>query len=370
MPQTLRPYATAGVAVVGASLIAATPMAPRLPDIQLRDVALTAGEADLLAPWESVFNTASENATTLLNNFSLAPAVGLQQALVDMSDYTQQLLDNPANITTVTADLQENLRALLTGPMLINAPSDVVTAVTNHTLDGAGLNFDGVEGHLFLFQEIGSFLPSNVNPAEVTPIIDFLSSPISGVIMGELGPDISPWIALANSISAGDSFNETLANMVGAYFNGADLSLNSLIPAIEQAGIFPTGMNIENIDIAFGGLLTPGEVAIGPYNDTIPAVGGSILNSVGIHLTGVPILGQLEIASQAVGPIGAMEGLDQTIGDLLGSGWDGKGPVDVTAPLTGITLPTIPAEVLDSGTAAASAAGDLSTLVQDILSAF
>ena len=32
MQQALRPYATAGVALVGAGLIAMTPMAPRLPD--------------------------------------------------------------------------------------------------------------------------------------------------------------------------------------------------------------------------------------------------------------------------------------------------------------------------------------------------
>ena len=80
--------------------------------------------------------------------------------------------------------------------------------------------------------------------------------------MGELGPDHRPLVALGNSISAGDDFNKTLANMVGAFFNGADLNLDSLIPAIEQAGILPAGMNIENLDIAFGGLLSPGEVAI------------------------------------------------------------------------------------------------------------
>ena len=44
MQQALRPYATAGVALVGAGLIAITPMAPRLPDtFTVQDIKLGLG---------------------------------------------------------------------------------------------------------------------------------------------------------------------------------------------------------------------------------------------------------------------------------------------------------------------------------------
>ncbi|MGH3970834.1 MAG: outer membrane porin GjpA, partial [Mycobacterium sp.] len=119
--QTLRPYATTGVAIAAASLIAVTPVAAPLPDIgTFRDVALTAGEdtaSDLASPWTDVFNTASENATTLWDNFALAPAVGLQQALVNQSDLWQQFFNDPTSSTlaSVFQEMQTNLDNVLTG---------------------------------------------------------------------------------------------------------------------------------------------------------------------------------------------------------------------------------------------------------------
>jgi hypothetical protein len=349
--QAFRPYATAGVALVGAGLIAITPMAPRLPDIfTVQDIKLVSGEdtlPDIAAPWIDQFNTASENATTLLNTFYDAPLIGLQQTIANQSGFLQDFFNDPTSSTvaSINGEIQNNLAAVLTGLTLQNATSDTLRTVTEHTL---------ASQNAFLFDELPSFLPSSVNPAEVTPIVDFLASPDSGIIMGMLGPEISPLVALGNSISAGDDFNETLANMVGAYFNGADLSLNSLIPLIYQAGVFPPGLNIANLDIAFGGLLTPG--------DTEAGIGGSIFNSLGIDLTSVPILGTLDVPSNAVGPLGAWEGLEQTIGALLG--WDGSG-----SPLADVTLPVIPADFLDGSTIPA-AATDLSSLWQDLVAAF
>lgn len=331
-----------------------------------RDVALTSGEADL-TPWIDVFNTASANSTTLLNSFFEAPAVGLQQLLANWAGFLQDFFNDPTSstVTSVSQEMQQNLAAVLTGYTLQNATTATTSIVTAHTLDKYGSIFSGLNGdptgHAAVFGEIPSFLPAS-DAATVTQILDFMASPASGIIIGELGPYIAPWVALSNSITAGDGFNETLANMVGAFFNGADLNLDSLIPAIEQADVLPAGMNIENLDFAFGGLLTPGQV--GTVTDGVtPDVGGSIFNGLGIDLTGVPTIQQLETISQAVGPIGAWEGWVQTIASLLG--WDGSG-----SPLADVTLPVIPTDILDSGTSAAAVAADLSTWVQDLLAAF
>ncbi|MFL0179662.1 MULTISPECIES: outer membrane porin GjpA [unclassified Mycobacterium] len=361
--QTLRPYVTAaGVAIVGASLIAATPAAMSPPTIgTARDVALTANSA-----WDEVFNAASQNLTQMLNNYYLAPGVAFQQFIANQNDYAQQLLDDPANLTHVTEQIRHNLDAVLTGYTLSNPTEETLNIVLSHTL-AAGNSADFTFGWYDLFAGPLASIAGGMFPADLIPIIHFLSSPLSGIIMGSLGPAIAPWVALLNSISDHDGISDTLANMFGASLNGATLNLDSLLPMINEVagGMLPAGMGIGHLDIAFGGLLSAGHVAIDPYqvlgaNGEVvaetPAVGGSILNSVGIDLTGVPILGSISIDSNPVGPIGAILGLGQTLGALLGSGWDGKGAVPVTPPLAGTDLPLIPD--LDDGGAGGAAATD------------
>ena len=339
-----------------------------MPDIgTFRDVALTSGEEtlpDILAPWIDQFNTSSADATTLLNTFYDAPYIGLQQPIANLSGFLQDFFNDPSSSNAIAQQMQSNLDAVLTGYGLQNADAATTATVLSHTLDSVG----EADGHATLFSEIPGYLPAS-DAAEITPIINFLGSPESGIIMGEIGPWISPWIALGNSITDGDSFNEILANMTGAFFNGATLNLDSLLPTINDAGYFPAGMAMTNLDIGFGGLLSTGSVGSSAVLGD-GGVGGSIFNSVGIDLTGVPVVGSIDAPSQAVGPLGAWEGWAQTIASLLG--WDGSG-----SPLADVTLPTIPDGFLDGGTAAASvgadlstAAADLSGLWQDLLAAF
>ncbi|OBI09769.1 hypothetical protein A5715_12115 [Mycolicibacter heraklionensis] len=366
--QTLRPYVTAGIAIVGSGLITAspatTPLADGLPT--LREVALAADGTlpDLLAPWNAVFNEASENATILTQNFFIAPWVGLQQMLANQSEFWQSVLDDPSTIPAVMQQMQSNLDAVLTGYTLQNASGSfglsglegTLGTVGVHTLSASDLG-TGVFGHDLLFGLLPSFLPAD--QAEfVTPIVNFLASPLSAIIIGSLGPSISPWVAMMNAIQDGDSFGQVMASWMDGYLNGATLNLDFLLPLIADSGLLPEGTEVTHLDFALGGLLTPGQVGVGPYqvNDAdgnvvdVPAVGGSIFNSLGITLTagllpGVPIA----IDSHAVGPIAAMEAWSQTVGALLGSGWDGKGPVPVTPPWPGIDFPVIPDGFFDDG---------------------
>ncbi|OBY30934.1 outer membrane porin GjpA [Mycolicibacter kumamotonensis] len=350
MRRILCPYATAGVVLIGAGLIGVTPVAAPLPDVQVRNVAL-ASDTDSLGPWQEVFNTASQNATTLLNNYFSAPSVALQQVVANQAGFAQQLLDDPTSISNVMVQLQDNLAAAWTGYGLQGASDDTRDTVLAHTLECSGCL---ASGHAVLFGEIPGYIPADEQAAAL-PIINFLASPASGIIMGELGPLISPWVALFNSLGDGDNANQVLANMVGAFFNGATLNLDSLIPTINGAGLFPPGMSMVNLDIGFGGLLSPGSVGLPAGGDS---VGGSIFNSVGIDFTGVPSVGNLDAPSEPVGPIGALEGWAQAIADLLG--WSGSG-----SPLADVTLPVIP----DDGGAAASLAADVPTWWQDLVAA-
>jgi hypothetical protein len=193
----LQPYATAGVAIVGASLIAVTPVAAPLPDIgTVRDIALTAGDGsalgDFLAPWIDQYNTAAENATTLANNFFLAPGVGLQQAVANQSDFLNTVLSDPSQIPDVANQMQENVNKVVDGFTLLNAGplsglgggGDPLTdTVTDRTLSGEqDLDITGdtisTLGHKLLLAFLPSMLPEDIDADQVEPILNFLASPL------------------------------------------------------------------------------------------------------------------------------------------------------------------------------------------------
>lgn len=370
MQQVLRPYATAGIAVVGASLIAVTPAAATSPAVpQVRDVALTSVLGDFLAPWIAQGNTAAENATLLANNFFVAPHVALQQLIANMNGYAQQIFDDPANLPAVTAQMQQHLDAVQTGMTLINASDETTATVTLHTLSGSDLSdfANPTLGHDLLFQLLPSFLPAD-QAATIGPIVDYLASPSSGMLIGALGPALSPWVALINSINDGDGFNEILANMAGAYFNGATLNLDALLPLINSAGLLPAPIELTHLEFAFGGLFSTGVVGNAPYQlydsggdvvSSVAPVGGSIFNSLGLTISLGDLLplpgGGLALPGEPVGPIGAMLGASQTIAGLLGGdawNWNGKSggtPPPAVPPLSGFSLPLIPSDFFDDG---------------------
>jgi hypothetical protein len=117
MELVTRPWITAGVALVGAGVVAAIPMAgsaPSLPVVQARAVQLTTG-ADPLTDWGDVLQTAEANATDIYDHFSSAPFADLQQSLVNDVGYVEDLIKNPSDIGTIATDIQDNLNALFGG---------------------------------------------------------------------------------------------------------------------------------------------------------------------------------------------------------------------------------------------------------------
>ena len=139
MHAAIRPYATGGIALVGASVIAVSPIAPPLPDIHLPNqhdvqaaaVRLTAGW-DPLAAWQNAFNTTSTNASTLANNFFLAPGVGLQQAIVNEVGFLNEVLNDPSSIGTVLQQIATNAQTVATGLTGVNASAATTTAANAH----------------------------------------------------------------------------------------------------------------------------------------------------------------------------------------------------------------------------------------------
>ncbi|MEW2481167.1 outer membrane porin GjpA [Mycobacterium sp. NPDC049093] len=348
--ETTRHWLTAaGVVVAAAGMIAATPgispvQAGVQHDIQADAVRLTAGW-DPFAPLQAAFDTAKANGTILGDNFLLAPGVGLQQAIANQIGYAKQLFDDPSSFEAVSQQFAANAMKVLTGLTLIGADEETRDAVVKHTLGGMhGMALDMFPG----------FLAEGVDPEAFSAVMSVLASPLSGVLIGSIGPVVSPAVALLNSavaisnaLQAGDSTTALSsllgvpAGMVDAFLNGANLNLDALAPMINDAGLIKDTVTIAGLNIAFGGLLTPGSTDRSTYEYTdedgnkvtIPSVGGSIFNSLGmdIKLGALPI----SVKGEAVGPIGALQGLSQTVGVLLGSGWDdwdGKGNAPAPKP--------------------------------------
>jgi hypothetical protein len=307
--------------------------------LQAAAVRLTAGWNPLTA-WQSAFTTASTNASTLADNFLLAPGVGLQQAIVNEVGFLKEVINDPSSIGTVLQQIATNAQTVASGLTGVGASAATNTAAQAHSVDGL---------HGALLSLLPTMLPAGIDPATVTQLLDVLASPASGLLIGAVGPVISPAVALLNSalavgaaLQASDpstALQDLLnvpANVVGSIFNGADLNLDALVPLIAKSGLLPASTTISALDFAFGGLLSVGSVSQGTYTQDgtitpITTPGGSILNSLGLTVN----LGTLTlpIASHAVGPIGALESISQTVGVLLGDHWDGKHAVQ-TPPLS------------------------------------
>ncbi|WP_273732676.1 outer membrane porin GjpA [Mycolicibacterium septicum] len=344
-----RHWLTAGAVLASAAVIAAAPGIAPVPagvqhDIQAGAVRLTAGW-DPFAPLQAAFDTAKASGTILADNFLLAPGVGLQQAIANQLGYAKQLFDDPSSFEAVSQQFAANVMKVATGLTLIGADDATKDAVLKHTLGGL---------HGMALDMFPSFLAEGVDVDTFSAVMGILASPLSGVLIGSIGPVVSPAVALLNSavaisnaLQAGDSTTALSsllgvpAGMVDAFLNGANLNLDALAPMINSAGLIKDSVTIDGLNIAFGGLLTTGSTDRSTYEYTdedgnkvtIPSVGGSIFNSLGLDVK----LGAIGISvkGEAVGPIGALQGLSQTVGVLLGSGWDdwdGKGNAPAPKP--------------------------------------
>lgn len=315
------PWVAAGVALIGAGAVAATPVTVPLPGLSPSHstaVALTA-DFDPFGAWQDVFATAKDNASTLWDHMSAVPGVAAQQLIADLMNGTS--IDPQAVIEAI---VQPNMATDLTmSPLLLS--NDALQALVT----------------LVMPQYMPEDFPLTTD--QLTPILSFLASPLSGVLIGAIGPSIAPLVALGNSVSeistalSGDDPDWTAAlqdvanipaNMVGGLLNGATLNLDALLPSLTEAGLLPADLDVTALSYTFGGLLSPGvtgtdvEGFVNEISDgSSPGIGGSIINGLGLTtgLMGFP----LEIEGQGVGLLGAFQSLQEIIAMTLG--WDGVG---------------------------------------------
>jgi hypothetical protein len=183
----------------------------------------------------------------------------------------------------------------------------------------------------------GFGVPGGAEGELIAALDNFAASPLSGVLIGFLGPFISPEVALLNSVQAalGDltgpnadptaalyELVNTPANVVNGFFNGATLNLDGLAPLFDSfvSNGDNGGESITGLSFAFGGLFRPGSVVDG-VGGVENGVGGSILNSLGLDLAfSLPdddAGATVDVPAIGVGPIAAIDGLVNTVGEVF-----------------------------------------------------
>jgi hypothetical protein len=357
MELATRPFITAGVVLTSASLIAATPVHARLPDLRVPAIQLTAG-FDPIAEWEQVLQQALANATDIWDHWSPAPFPALQQVLVNQVGYLEEVLKNPSTIADIPTQIEDNFNAAVNAAITPFTPVDpepyiypsldptpIVLAIRAGlvnlpiTLAGKAGLLDVLEnGFTFSLPPFGSISTPALLPlllgdqlaSQVVPYLDFAGSPLSGVLWGGIGTLLSPALQFSADVTAiSDALDSSTpdfttafedlvnapANITGAFLNGfGDIPLSTLLADLGITGVtLPPGLSA---DIDLGGLLSPG---------------GSLLNGIGFSdsftVATLPILGNvtasIDVPGTAVGPIASMIGLDQAIAEAIG--WSGVG---------------------------------------------
>jgi hypothetical protein len=280
MQGAVRPYMTAGVALLGSSLIAVTPVAAT--DIQHRAVQLAAIDFPLITPEELLTDT-SDNLSALQAQWALDPFPVLTQMMVNQAGYAQDL-------TTALQGAGSALQTTLQG-----LPEVLQTALTNLT---SGDVFDAVVGpeQYLINGVIGAGLPLAEG---ISPILQGITSNLSAVghdelplllivlsllyapnaatvAVGAVGENIANDLAAGNLTGLTSDLSNGFSTVLGAFLNGYPIECDSC--TLDPSGALLTGPSvsfggIENIILALQSIATdigaPAPAAAGAAVDSL-----------------------------------------------------------------------------------------------------
>jgi hypothetical protein len=355
-------YVPVGVAVAGASLIAVTPVAPPLPDIQVPAVQLSAASEGILDDAQGIVG-GLENALSGASGASgsigdlLNPFAGL----FNLADPTPYTLIGPAQLFTDTVASLQGL-----AQQFLAAPFPIITQIlANQEASFSAIGAAAQESIQNLVSYVTTELPGNLQSVWM----DFSSGDIQDGLFN-LVIDylfLEPLLQFFPLISAFETAVETpFANLSAAVSAGLGDSLLPILGLIEPAAsvvwaIGGIGNNLVNaVDTGnFAAILQNFALAPTTLADAF--------------LNGVPSDSLFGLLSADSGPIGALLGWLEDIAQAITPGADGAAALDPGTVLTDITSVLNPGTVLSDFSSILDG-GSLSTLVPnlvgDFLSAF
>ncbi|MGB6205825.1 hypothetical protein [Mycobacterium sp.] len=385
MRLTSRPWITAGVAFVGTSLIAATPVVRAVPDIQTETAAvqLTAGGFDDVSLAQLFTNASTSFTNNILNPFLGAPFPAPQQVGENFLGYLGTVFTDPSQIGDIPNEIQTNLTNALKAPfepfhpfgsapyLLPSLSSTPITTgfdvgacyspigcldidptftlgghsdMLNWLINGFPLvlNLGSIDLGFLGSIDLGSInfgtldllnllvLGNSDLENQIRPLLELMGSPASGVAWGTFGTIVSPiaqtlddTVHIFNALQGGD--------VTTAFNDLLDMPINSTnaffegygnaYNLLEELGIPPILGTTPELDL--GGLFSPA----GSFFNALGfdfEVGGTSTYDLGF-------LGDISLTASAflrdpatmVGPIASMLETGQAIAQAIG--WDDVG---------------------------------------------
>lgn len=312
MRPALRPYAAAGAALVGASLIAAAPVVTPLPEVHVPDIQLTAGIADGVVDvfsgfdptfgWLDVLGNGANNVASIAEGVLDNGAPALTQFLSNQLGNATALLGGLQGAVTGTLawffddQVGNNIGFFLNGMMDLIKAGDFVGAggILNSGLTSLLLSAAlPLSPALMLPGEIASNL-SNVVQSIPAALLGVASTGLLAPVMGAGSAFFDSLQAISDAANPLEGFSALLntpAALTDAFLNGweklGDLVTPGLLTPLlpDGAGVGPLAFLVEGIPQiiagALGGDATGGLTGVlSEFADTAMAVPEQLVNTI------------------------------------------------------------------------------------------
>ncbi|WP_445166783.1 hypothetical protein ACTXG7_23555 [Mycolicibacterium sp. Dal123E01] len=244
MNVAVRPYATAGVALVGASVIAISPLAPPMPDVQAMQRTVSSVGVELSASvnpienWIQVFQNTTANLAALGQQIADSPAPILSQVVAnqlaslkalqtaytnDAANLKQVFEGTPAALETARGQLQsgdivgafDTINNTIVIPLALN----LVTIVSDSTVP--------LVNTVNNFAKAFATLPNAVFQV-VLPMTFPLLSTINAAV--QTAQDVYDGAAASDPVAVVNALVNLPANLVNGFLNGSGTVLG-ILPA-------------------------------------------------------------------------------------------------------------------------------------------
>jgi len=261
MQETLRPYATAGIALVGASMIAVTPVAAPPLSVQSRPV-------QLVDAWSDLISNTTANLDNIISNANSS----------DISQVFSELLTNPYGVIAAFANVDPTVTTDLTslpGTISVELPPGLELAIAGFGSSGATLTaLESVAQQLQsdpsftnLYEGVATVLNAYLNGQDNISLLDgAITIPLyNGILAPETSLDVN--INLTSLIDALGLGNTPLT----------DLDLSSLLSQI-GLGKLDLGTLFSDLGLSTKGLGT----LLADATNPVTTLGG-LLNLLGLN---------------------------------------------------------------------------------------
>ena len=323
MHVTARSYLTAGVAVFGAGAIALSPVQPLPAELALAPQRVSAALAvelaaavDPITRLVEVIQESADNVTALFGAVADSPLPIIEAVIANAGVYLSELPDVGAIVQQIVGNLGNAARA----PFAVPASCLGEDVSACESISDVPVTTVPILGEISQ-RDVYALLPLLLGDSyeSLAPILQFTTTPVSGVVLSLIGPVVAPVLSVVNSVTSvidylgASDFQSAVfelinlpTNAIGAFLNGGQFL--DLAPVLSLLGVeLPS--EITSIGFQMGGLLSPGGVLF----DGVAAE-ASIANplaplpppTIDIIDPGLP-----------VGPIGSLLGLRGSIADAI-----------------------------------------------------